>query len=231
MTDQTANRADRSADKTDQRRKRRSHKSPKVKIGRNNKPPQPVTSSTANSWTSPRRLARRRRIDEALGYREQGYGFLEIAREMKVSISTAHAYVVEGLDLIPLENAKRVLAMELKRLDAVMAAHYGNAVAGDLAATSAVLRVMDQRAKLLGLYPKEGSALIALNGGAVNGADGGAPLPVQITFVVPTGRREAQEDAPPAPEHGPYPWQKALPAPAPLQKDAFGVWRPLGRTE
>jgi hypothetical protein len=54
---------------------------------------------------------------------------------------------------------------------------------------------MDQRAKLLGLYPKEGSALIALNGGAVNGADGGAPLPVQITFVVPTGRREASEDA------------------------------------
>jgi hypothetical protein len=60
---------------------------------------------------------------------------------------------------------------------------------------------------------------------------GGGALPVQVTFVVPS-RREPPADAPDAPAHGPFPWQRQLPAPEPmLQKDAFGVWRPMGRTE
>ena len=61
--------------------------------------------------------------------------------------------------------------------------------------------------------------------------EGGGVQPVtQIEFIVP-GRREEPArpgDAPPAP---PYPWQKALLAPEPMQRDAFGVWRLLGPTE
>jgi hypothetical protein len=91
-----------------------------------------------------------------LAYREQGYPFPAIAKQMKISISTAHAYVVEGLNLIPLENAKQVLALELKRLDGLLAAHYPNAIEGDVAATNVSLNIIHRRSQLLGLYPEYG---------------------------------------------------------------------------
>jgi hypothetical protein len=212
------------AGKAEQRSELRS-RGPNAKVGR--KPPRHAKHSTKNGWTAPSKIARRRRMNEALGYREQGYTFAEIAAEMKVSISVAHNYVVEAMNAIPLENAKAVLAMELKRLDSLMSAHYRHAAAGDLAATAMVLRVMDQRAKLLGLYPEHGKTQVLI---APVNADGKPSIAAQIEFIVP-GRREEPArpgDAPPAP---PYPWQKALPAPEPMQRDAFGVWRPLGPTE
>lgn len=62
---------------------------------------------------------------------------------MKISLSTAHDYVVEGMNAIPLENARQVLAMELTRLDALLAAHYATALTGDASATALALRVID----------------------------------------------------------------------------------------
>ena len=95
------------------------------------------------SRTSPRTIARRKRIAEALGYREQGHAFEQIAHQMKVSMSVAHGYVVEGVNLIPLENAKAVMALALQRLDGLLSAHYSNAVAGDTAATAMTLRILE----------------------------------------------------------------------------------------
>jgi hypothetical protein len=66
-----------------------------------------------------------------------------------------------------------------------------------------------------------------LDTGALIEAGDVQPL-TQIEFVVPG---KPPEEGPPAPAPGPYPWQKALPAPEPMVRDAFGVWRPLGRTE
>lgn len=91
----------------------------KVKVG--HKPPRHATHTTKNSWTSPSKIARRKRINEALSYRERGLSFPAIAKQMKISIGTAHDYVVEGMSMIPLENAKVVLAIELKRLDNLLA--------------------------------------------------------------------------------------------------------------
>jgi hypothetical protein len=89
-------------------RRRRSHHSPKSMVG-NNRPPLRARKSVKNSHTSPSKIARWKRINEALAYREQGHSFPVIAKQMKISISTAHAYVVEGLNLIPLENAVKGL--------------------------------------------------------------------------------------------------------------------------
>jgi hypothetical protein len=47
---------------------------------------------------------------------------------MKVSVGVAHNFVVEGMNAIPAERAEAVLRMELKRLDALLSAHYDNAV-------------------------------------------------------------------------------------------------------
>jgi hypothetical protein len=158
---ETASEATENSQPRRRQRKWGKRKRPNV-IGRNKVPPVRATASPKNSHTSPRRIAHKRRINEALGYREQGYTFAEIAAEMKVSISVAHNYVVAAMNAIPLENAKAVLAMELKRLDSLMRAHYLHAAAGDLAATAMVLRVMDQRAKLLGLYPEHGKTQVLI---------------------------------------------------------------------
>jgi hypothetical protein len=194
--------------------KRRSHHSPKVRIG---KPPLRIRPTPKTSRTSPRTLARRKRINEALEYRQQGATFEQIARQMKVSQSVAHGYVVEGLNLIPLENAKAVLALELQRLDGLLSAHYSNVVAGDTVATAMTLRILDQRARLLGLYPEYGKTAAVLVSALPVGE------PIQVEFVVPS-RPEPPHWEPPA---GP----KLLPAPEPMKRDAFGIFRPLGRTE
>ena len=48
--------------------------------------------------------------------------------------------------------AKKLLTLELARLDEVQRAIYTNAIAGKLAAINTCLTIMDQRASLLGLY-------------------------------------------------------------------------------
>jgi hypothetical protein len=46
-----------------------------------------------------------------------------------------------------------VLEMELERLNAMQAAIYSSAVAGDVSKIDCCLRIIHQRARLLGLYP------------------------------------------------------------------------------
>lgn len=50
------------------------------------------------------------------------------------------------------EPAAEVRQQELERLNRIMSAHIRNAMNGDVAATNTVLRIMDMRAKLLGLF-------------------------------------------------------------------------------
>jgi hypothetical protein len=178
-------------------------------------------ATTKNSYTSPRTLARRKRIKQALEYRESGYSFPQISQQMKISLSTAHGYVVEGLNALPIEAARAVLALELKRLDSMFSAFYGNAVEGDLPATEVCLRIIDRRAKLLGLYPEQGKTTAIL---AVAQAEAGAAPLMRIEFVVPTKKEpedERRAEAPPAP---PFGWQKRLSAPREMRKDEFGIW-------
>jgi hypothetical protein len=189
----------------------------KAKVGR--KPPRHAAHTPRNSWTSPAKLARRKRINEALAYREQGHSFPAIAKQMIISLSTAHDYVVEGMNAIPLENARQVLAMELTRLDALLAAHYATALTGDASATALALRVIDQRARLLGLYPEyenwRGAPPSALPMHCFHPAE----------FVVPSTARSGRRAA-----RAPYPWQKSLPPPEPIcgTPSASGGARPNG---
>ena len=56
-----------------------------------------------------------------------------------------------AMDRITAEPARRVLDLELRRLDTLQSAIYANAVGGDLSAQAMYLRIADQPAKLLGL--------------------------------------------------------------------------------
>jgi hypothetical protein len=203
-------------------RPKRSHKgAPKAKVG--SKPPHGKhRHSIKNSRTSARRIIRRKRIDEAIGYRLSGYGFAAIGKQMGISLSTAHSYITEGLDLIPAENARQLMRLELEKLDAIQAAFFGPATEGDMHAAALCLKIADQRARLTGLYPKEnGPSLLAIT--AQDSGDGQRPL-FQIEFIMPTAKPVEPE---PVYEPEPRPWQRQLAPPAPAPRLRVNEWGDL----
>ena len=165
---------------------------------------------------------RERKLAEALALRERGLSFKQIAQQMRTSPSTVHNWVVVALRQLTLEPAKEVLRLELQRLDAYLATYHEAALRGDHEATKMCLRVIDRRARLLGLYPETGKPAQLL---AQITAPGGERTPIAIEFILPTRKPEVPVDVP---DHGPYPWQKALPAPPKMYKDELGIWRTGG---
>src|SRR6516164_4359596 len=105
-----------------------------TKRRKRNRPPLPGGFSTKNSHTSPKRIALRRRQSEALRFREQGYNYEQIAKQMKTNPSTVYRWVMAAMDRITAEPARRVLDLELRRLDALQSGIYANATEGDLSA-------------------------------------------------------------------------------------------------
>ena len=212
------------------RGRKRSHKSPKVRIG---KPPLRMRPTPQTSRTSPRRIHRQGRINEALALRCAGKTFDAIAREMKVTISTAHGYVTEGLGSISTENARELMTMELRRLDNLLAVHFPKAIAGDLPSTAMTLRITELRCRLVGLFPQQGTMAQIL----VQAQSGKMGVP-SIEFIVPTGapggQRVSPADmaSPPAP---PFPWQRQLAPPSsddePWFRDPLTGAMRQGRTE
>jgi hypothetical protein len=88
------------------------------------------------------------------------------------------------------EPARDVLKMEIARLNELQSAIYADAREGDLAAQAMYLRLADHRAKLLGLYPREGHNQVMLN------VDGGGEPTIRVAFVLPPKRDEASSAAP-----------------------------------
>jgi hypothetical protein len=215
---------------------KKSHKSPNSRIGRNKKPPLHSAQTTKNSHTSPRRIALRRKMDEALSAREKGLTYTAIAKQMRVSVSVVHGWVVQAMHALPIENAKLVLAMELKRLDGYLAAYHDKALLGDMPATKMCLRILSHRARLLGLFPEHGTLAQIL----VQAGNGDVQPTVAIEFVVPGGAGSSHgpssDVATPVPERRP---ERLLPPPTPHITTPFGrvPWdddppRPVGpRTE
>jgi hypothetical protein len=125
-----------------------------------------------------------------------------------------------AMDRITAEPARRVLDLELQRLDTLQSAIYANAVRGDLSAQAMYLRIADQRARLLGLYPKEPQVNFNLPAGD-------QPEMLQINFVVPSRKEEppiidTEPSAYPSdakPDYG----RPALEPPRPRQRTDFGI--------
>jgi len=141
---------------------------PKQKLGTGNK--RAVLQRPGTSYTSPRALRLQQRRARALDYRLQGHPFWKIGKALNCHPSTAQSYVIRAMkDLLPVEKREAVLQMELQRLDMMQAAVYRNAEDGDIHAQEAVLKIMHQRARYLGLYPDTGK------GGGVHVNIGGDP--------------------------------------------------------
>ena len=95
--------------------------------------------------------ARRERMARALELRELGTTYESIATQTGVSTRQAYEDVQDALREITREPAESVLAVELRRLDAILYPRTQQARDGDQGAVDRVLRIMDRRAKYLGL--------------------------------------------------------------------------------
>jgi hypothetical protein len=104
------------------------------------------------SKTSVRRLAILAKQMQALEYRKMGFTYQMIADELGYQTAQgASAAIMTAIELTMKEPAGAVLALELERLDALMAKPYQAALNGDLVALNSVLAIMNRRARYLGL--------------------------------------------------------------------------------
>jgi len=152
-------------------------------------------STVQNSHTSPRKAKERARQLQALDLRAVGKSFPAIAREMKISVSTPHNYVVRAFQQLPYpEVGAEALRLELKRLDRMtelLSANFEKEPTVNHA--EILLKLSHERARLLGLLPQNGqpSTILNLN---IPGNNGAESKIITLEFVK---SRHANEPLPP----------------------------------
>lgn len=104
----------------------------------------------------------REREARALDLRLLGYSYDRIARELGFAHrSAARKSVERALKAIPREAALELRQIELERLDLAQQRIAKQIMSGHLGAIDRLLRIMDHRAKLLGLYEPQPDSGIA----------------------------------------------------------------------
>lgn len=111
---------------------------------------------------------RHSRTIQALQLRASGATYRQIGQALGVSEPTAWRLVQQESEAAIRESAAEVLELELQRLDRMQMGLWPDAIDGNVRAVEATLRIMDQRAKLLGLYDRAGDAQFP-RGGDVEG--------------------------------------------------------------
>lgn len=88
-------------------------------------------------------------------YRVAGESITSIAKNLDISVircgTLYREFVTELAKVADIDSRKNTVALELTRLDALQAAHWSMAEAGDINASKMVLELMKQRSRLLGL--------------------------------------------------------------------------------
>ena len=125
-----------------------------------------------DSKTAPRAIEVAQHRGEALEYRKMGYSFDAIGQAMGVSTPRAHQLVTEGLRTVLLEPAEEVLKLELVRLDDLLVGSWEAAAKGDPQSLQNVMRILERRAKVLGIDAPIKQEL--------SGTDGG---PIKVTAI------------------------------------------------
>jgi len=110
--------------------------------------------SQPESKTSQRRMTAKEREYKALELRKAGAGYQVIGDQLGMTASGAYRAVMRSLKKLNekiSEEALEVRRLELERLDAMLIALWPQARKGNQGAVDRVLRIMDRRAKFLGL--------------------------------------------------------------------------------
>jgi len=154
--------------------------------------------------TSARAIKQRQREADVLTYRLHGHAYEAIDKKLNLSVGTAYNYAVRALQrIVPVEDAKAVLRMELARLDALEAAVFSEAGNGDIPSIDACLRIQNQRCRLMGLFPDSKGGGVHVNVGTSDVPDA-RTAGIQITFVPGPAEWQALDgEVLPALEHQP----------------------------
>jgi hypothetical protein len=104
----------------------------------------------------------------ALGLRRAGITYDEIARQVGyANASGARKAVMRGLKRTLQDDADATRQLEADRLDRLQAGVWNAAAGGDVQALDRVLKIMDRRAKLLGLDVPAKHELTGPGGGGI----------------------------------------------------------------
>lgn len=101
--------------------------------------------------------AKARKIEaqqKALELRRMGMGYAEIAHTLACSVSTAHGYIKTAMAEAKAQvsaDAADLKAEEISRLDGMLRGLWADARKGNHGAVDRVLKIMERRAKMLGL--------------------------------------------------------------------------------
>ncbi len=125
----------------------------------------PVASGKDRRGKIPAEIAERRR--KALDLRKAGASYDAIAQQLRLSGSgSAYKIVQAALKATYREPADDVRKLELERLDRLTLALWSRAQQGETEAIDRVLKLMDRRAKLLGLdAPAKSESEVRQTGG------------------------------------------------------------------
>lgn len=136
--------------------------------------------------TSPETAAAKVKAAKALELRMEGRTFEAIAQELGYAGKQgAYDAVKRSLDAITREPAEELIKLDLERLDALWGIQYLNAQAGDVQAMAACMKIMERRAKLLGLDAPEKRELSGPNG---------APIPTMPTTIELVAKDATRKD-------------------------------------
>lgn len=104
--------------------------------------------------TSSRALIALRRQQQAVELRRAGRSYREIAHQVGIGVASAHRLVAAAISKARVTVQDEVIemrALELSRLDGLLSSVWPAARQGNLGAIDRVLKIMERRAKLLGL--------------------------------------------------------------------------------
>ena len=105
-----------------------------------------------SALTSPSAVAIRLRDAKALTLRMEGKTFEAIGEELGFATKGgAYVSVKRSLDAITREPAEMLIKLDLERIDVLWEIQYLRAQSGDVQAMAACMKLMERRAKLLGL--------------------------------------------------------------------------------
>jgi hypothetical protein len=108
----------------------------------------------AGNGTAARKAVKLQRQQAALELRRAGKGYLEIGNALGIGKSQAHRLVQAGLVEAKAQiatEASELKAEEISRLDAMLSGLWPDARKGQQGAVDRVLKIMERRARLLGL--------------------------------------------------------------------------------
>jgi hypothetical protein len=124
-------------------------------------------SEHVGGTASPKKLTAAERKAAALELRKSGATFEQIAATLGCSISYAHKAVTKALDRMVREPADALRKLELERLDSMLFGLWRRAKGGETGAVDRVIKLMERRARLLGLDAPERRELSGPGGGPV----------------------------------------------------------------